>query len=312
MQGRAAGETSLASNSNACSSRTILCTHRKIRNGVTGTRGYRLRMTATADQAQQELRVLKSALRAVDGWLRRADKPSWADVAPGSPLAGDDRKADPFQVSHAVASAIHVAVDHAESFRRLVEGCGTCSPAQMTFGLNSYYSILRGAMENAARAIWLLAPESRNERLLRRLRLQTDNVMNSDKVASAMGTATAKPLAVRLDRVREIAVRAGLDPQLATKRPGNLDVIRSAGAHVGGADAADHTEALWRACSGSAHGDAWAGLSMHDRDVQSRNRNVVTLRLTASTRFLTTVAAEAFAVIESAHELFDLRNKPPY
>jgi hypothetical protein len=167
-------------------------------------------MTTSADQEQGDLRTLRRSLGAVEAWLMRGDRSDWAATMPGSPLAGDDKKADPFHVSHAVASAIRVSVEHADALRRLIEGCQTCNPEQINFGLNSYYSLLRGALENAARAVWLLAPDSRSERILRRLRLQTDNVYNSDKAAQAMGTTTPKPREARLDRVRQIAVRAGL------------------------------------------------------------------------------------------------------
>lgn len=271
-------------------------------------------MTASVDdeQEQRDLRVLKKSLAAVDGWLTRGNTPHWAATTPGSPLAGDDKKADPFQVSHAVVSAIGVAVDHADALRRLVEGCGTCTPGRMNLGLNSYYSLLRGAIENAARAIWLLAPEGRPERILRRLRLQADNVRNSDKVAQAMDTTMSKSREVRLGRVREIAVRAGLDAQRAVERLNNVDIVRTAGAYVGGDDAVRHTEVLWRACSGAAHGDVWAGLSMHDKNVVDRDGNVATIQMTASTHLLATVTSETFTVVEAAHRLFDLRNRPLY
>lgn len=117
-------------------------------------------------QEQRYLQLLKRELGAVNGWLTRSNRPGWAVVVPRSALAGDDRKTDPFHMSHAVANAVHVAVDHACSLQRLIDGCERCAPDQLTFALNSYYSLLRGVLENAARAIWLLAPDPRPERLL--------------------------------------------------------------------------------------------------------------------------------------------------
>lgn len=214
-------------------------------------------------------------------------------------------------MSHAVASAIHVAVEHAESLRRLIEGCTTCNPNRLNFGLNSYYSLLRGALENAARAIWLLAPDTRPERVLRRLQLQADNIVNSEKAARAMGASMPRPLNVRLDRVREIAVRAGLDERLAVKRPGNLEIVRAAGRFLGeDEDHADHTEAIWRSCSGAAHGDAWAGLSLHEREVRNSDGHVGTYEITASTHLLTTITSETFTLVTTAFRVFDLRNRP--
>lgn len=264
-----------------------------------------------AEREQRDLRSLRKSLSAVDGWLDFSSRSDWATVASGSPLAGDDKKVDPFHVSHAAASAIHVAVEHADAFRRLIEGCQTCNPNQMTLGLNSNYSLLRGALENA-RAVWLLSPDVRPDRLLRRLRLQVDNVANSENVAQAMASPMAKPREVRLDRVREIADRAGLDGAAAVKRVRNLEIIRTVGEFVGGSDAGPHAEVLWRACSGAAHGDIWAGLSLHDKDTVSQRGNLKTLAMTASTGLLTTMTAETFAVVNAAHLLFDRRRRPPY
>ena len=260
------------------------------------------------DQEQQDLRALAAALRRVDVWLPRFEQGGWA-VRPGSPLAGDDKKVDPFHLSHAVASAVQVAVDHACALQRLVEGCGTCHPWQMTFLLNSYYTLVRGALENATRAVWLLAPDVRPERILRRLRLQADNVVNSDQAALAMGSSMPKTRTVRLDRVREIATRAGVDANQAVRRPKNVEIIQAAGKYIGGDDAAMHIEALWRACSGAAHGDVWAGLSLHDRDIVAASGNVATTRFTAATHLFTTFLTETFAVIDVAHGLFDYRNR---
>jgi len=263
------------------------------------------------DEEQRDLRVLATALRRVDVWLPRSEPGGWT-VRPGSPLAGDDKKSDPFHVSHAVASAVQVAVDHACALRRLVEGCDACHPQQMTFLLNSYYTLVRGALENAARAVWLLAPGSRPERILRRLRLQADNVVNSDQAASAMGSSMPQSRAVRLGRVREIAARAGVNADQAVQRPGSKEVVQAAGHYIGGDDAANHIETLWRACSGAAHGDVWAGLSLHDREVVAATGNVATTRFTVATHLFTTFLTEAFAVIDVAHGLFDYRNRPLY
>lgn len=268
---------------------------------------------ASQDQEQRDLHILQAALSQVDGWLASGDRPGWGTAEPGSPLDGDDRKADPFHVSHAVASAIHVAVDHADALRRVITGCDTCNPQQVTLGLNSNYSLLRGALENAARAVWLLAPSARSERVLRRLRLQASNVLSSDKAARAIGDTMHNARNDRLARIREIAARAGLDAQLAVKPPPSLAAIHTAGEYISRDEgAALHTEALWRACSGAAHGDTWAGLSLHDNDIVSRDGNVAILQITAATSLLTTITTETFVVIDAAHRLFGLRNRPPF
>ena len=91
-----------------------------------------------------------------------------------------------------------------------------------------------------------------------------------------------------------------------------LEVIRAAGTFVGGDDAAQHIEGLWRACSGAAHGDTWAWLSMHDKVTVARDGDVATLQMTAGTHLMTTITMETFTVIDAAHNLYTIRNQPPY
>jgi hypothetical protein len=106
---------------------------------------------------------------------------------------------------------------------------------------------------------WLLGPEKRSERVLRTLRLQADNVANSDAVAQKLPYGPSKPKAQQTARVKEIAARAGLPPGKAVASIGYGEIVRYAGDFV--ANEADHVEFLWRACSGAAHGDTWATLS---------------------------------------------------
>ncbi|ONI88198.1 hypothetical protein ALI144C_07015 [Actinosynnema sp. ALI-1.44] len=247
----------------------------------------------------------------VDPWLRRSG-PDDCKVNGGSPLAGDDAKTDPFQVSHAVISSISVAVDHAHALRRLTAGCETCAPDEMTFLLNSYYSLLRGGLENAARAIWLLESNTRPERVTRRLQLQADNIANSDTASRLFGTSMPRPKTVREQRLKEIALRAGVDPAAALKRPTNKAVVEAAGRFVGGPAGVDHVHGLWRICSGAAHGDTWAGLSLNEREIIEQEDGVVLAKLTAGIHVLAVLTKETFTLIDAAHRLFDLRNRPPH
>lgn len=134
---------------------------------------------------------------------------------------------------------------------------------------------------------------------------------NSDLAASAMGTTPSSSRGVRLDRIRQIAERAGVDERCAVDRVKNMEVIHAAGAYIAEDGGDIHTEALWRACSGMAHGDAWAGFSLHDTDVVDRAGDVTTVQLTAGTEVLTKFVTETFAVLHVAFRLLDYRNRQP-
>ena len=134
-----------------------------------------------SDTEQQHLRQLKQLFPIVDKLLARTDGRERAlRPAPGTDLAEDDRLSAPYHVSHAVARAQMVSVDHLHALRRMTEDCSVCVPNGMTFQVTAHWALLRAALENACRAIWLLGPESRSERVLRALRLQADNIEKSD------------------------------------------------------------------------------------------------------------------------------------
>ncbi|MER7850320.1 hypothetical protein ABTZ03_41045 [Kitasatospora sp. NPDC096077] len=82
-------------------------------------------------------------------------------LPPGSPLAGDDAKTDPYQVSHSAQHAIQAAVDHLHRLRSSLSQYE--NPERPTLLLHSYgsFTLLRGALENGARTVWLLAPTTR-------------------------------------------------------------------------------------------------------------------------------------------------------
>ena len=85
------------------------------------------------------------------------------EVQTGSLLADDDAATGCFQTSHAALGALHTATDHLHSLRTLVRDAGW---------LHTYapFTLCRTALECAATAVWLLAPEARQERIIRQPR----------------------------------------------------------------------------------------------------------------------------------------------
>jgi hypothetical protein len=109
-------------------------------------------------------RQLAKIFAMVDKWRERTHAVPTQPV-PGSSLSADDAATAPYQLSHMVGGALLSAVDHFDAFRALVVD------AQVVHA-RAPYTLLRAALENASVAVWLLAPSSRDERILRRLRLQ--------------------------------------------------------------------------------------------------------------------------------------------
>lgn len=117
------------------------------------------------DQLSDSVKPLLEAVFALARkWHARADAPD-AGPAPGSSLRADDDAAHPYEISHAVHGALVGAVDNLDALRALV------ADAHVVHA-RAPFTLLRAALENSAAAVWLLGLSSREDRLLRRLRLQ--------------------------------------------------------------------------------------------------------------------------------------------
>ncbi len=125
-----------------------------------------------------------------------------ADVTPGSPLAGDNRASRPFQLSHAAWYGTVHAVDNLQALRALTVRGEAPSLQVMTYPYAAY-PMLRAAIENAAVALWLLAPSNRDVRLTRRFRLLLQDARKGDVAAALLGHE-AGTYDKRLTRLEEV------------------------------------------------------------------------------------------------------------
>jgi HAMP domain-containing protein len=245
----------------------------------------------------------------VDIWQADGDRdetsPDTMTPEPGSSLAGDDRDTEPFQVSHAATTAIGVATDHLHCLlQSVVSGSGT-TDVKITTRPWALYSLLRGAVENAATAIWLLAPTSRAERLTRRVRLGLADARHADDVLRLMGR-TADRVAQALVDLAPIAAKANF---VLPAKGGSLpasEVVGEAGASfdLGAEDAL----LVWRACSGIAHGDTWALSSLPTHEVlNDPSAAVLNTRVTLDISQLAGWTRRAVRMIEEAQRLYAVR-----
>lgn len=261
------------------------------------------------DEDQRALQQLTRIFVMIDEFSSRtSSRDTILRAEPGTVLALDDQQSNPFHGSHAAASALVVAVDHLQAIRRMTDGCPSCESTLMTFQVAAHWTLLRAALENACRAIWLLGPAERSERVLRALRVQADNVANSDAAAKLLNPNLVRPKGERIARVKGIASGAGLSPGKAVEPIRYAEIVGYAGNFI--ADLGDHVKFLWRACSGAAHGDAWAVLSLQERQALDIADGVSTQQLTVSIPALVLVASEVIEVVGMAFGLFDYRNQP--
>jgi hypothetical protein len=114
--------------------------------------------TYSGELSEDTKRALLWIFDAAAGWQVRTERRA-GDVHAGSSLWKDDEVTSPYLMSHSVRGALVSAVDHLNAFRALVQDAHVVHP-------RATLTLLRAALENAALAVWLLAPANRNERVL--------------------------------------------------------------------------------------------------------------------------------------------------
>jgi hypothetical protein len=254
--------------------------------------------TATPEQEAAASEQLGRLFQIIDIWQASDTNSQGLSVQPGSALVGDDRATNPLQVSHAAIHGIVTAQDHLHALRMLIKKAES---------LHAFapFTLDRAAIEGGAVAVWLLAPQSRDERIRRRLVLATQNAFDAHGALKAAGKASS--LSDRLNAIRKVASRRhALDPDLIVSRPPGLErMVSEAGDTFElGSEAA---VACWKACSGITHSRQWASVSMLDREELNRVANVINLRLTASFSNVLSVTAIAVAFSSEARRLFAKR-----
>ena len=258
-------------------------------------------------------RMILERLEAAKGYEEAAEGDSrpW-DVEPCSALAGDDRKADPYHVSHMAWQSLTVAVDHLHCFREsLVQEVE--DKLSLTLYSYSQYSLMRGALENSARAAWLLGPSSRAVRIERRLALQASDHRASDRLRELLGATPPRPLPVRMRQLVLLAVNAGIsvDDGSTEKRlrggAQTTEIVKAAGGIIG--MGGNEAQAVWSACSSLAHGDLHSTLSILDREITESDATTALLRVTSSPKVLYWVTDRSVRMTEMAFKLYDDRRR---
>jgi len=284
------------------------------------------------DEAElRDLRQLLRVLDKIDPWLEvvASDEPSgvWI-VQDRSPLSTDDRRTHPYRVSHRAWMAITVAVDFLHCLRRsLIQ---ELREDRVSVRLHSYaqMGLLRGAVENACCAIWLLGPPSRMERIINRLGLEWKELTPAYRLRELAGNQPPRTIEQRQQQLIDLllaanlpyTVPAGQDANVAAARAARaalrsvdyVDVVRRAGEltpPVGAVSA----EATWRMCSGLAHGDASATLGLLATAVAEQVQpGIKLMRISAHVQMMYVATLVAYVLTARAFELLRARTLAPY
>ncbi len=239
--------------------------------------------------------------------LDQADQQAGTPV-PGSPLAGDDAKSDPYQVSHYAYHALMAGLDHMHCLHSsLIDA----QENTLRFHLHSQFSLIRGGIENAARAVWVIAPNGRTERIKRRLKLQNKEYISSAGLRKACGVPEVEVdqwLKERKDKVVSVAIAAGVLSTSAVKAlspPNYKTIAAEAGEAVGLGDA--NAEAVWRMCSGLAHGDMSGTVSTLELERVGGTPGVDITRVTVNVENLLMCTQAACMMLKQGIDLYNRR-----
>jgi hypothetical protein len=258
---------------------------------------------------QQDLRQLLQLLERAKPWEELTGNPSGAwQVQPRSALVGDDAKTSPYQLSHAAWNALTVAVDHLHCFRESLVDEQMEDHLEVRIHTHAQSSLVRGAIENSARAIWLLGPKTRITRVQRRLSLEAMEVRYSYRLRALVKAPSKRTQQEREQQLRDLAVGAGvpeLDAKKALKAPQYSDIVREAGDLT--ALGAEVAEFIWSGCSSLAHGDQSGTLALLDREIITRDKGIAHARVTGSIGGLYLSTIGAVLMIEHGFNLYRQR-----
>ncbi|MEH1058402.1 hypothetical protein V6U89_24725 [Micromonospora sp. CPCC 206171] len=258
-------------------------------------------MTATATEEQQLFAEMFRHLDKIEPWLKRMD-PEGPRARPQerSDLSRDDKEVHPHQLSQAAWHALSHAVDHLHCLRTLLKDAHVMH-------MYAPYSLARAALENASAAVWLLAPDDRAARILRRLRFTALDIRGGEAMQKLLGVTGPRTEAERLDQLKAIAKRRGIDESAAIKHVGYAEIVKAAGDTMPGGN--KPYLLTWKMCSAIAHGDLWATLNVVSRtELPGAPAGVAHMRITANAQSLFFAVFFAVAMTTAGWHLYDRRS----
>jgi hypothetical protein len=221
----------------------------------------RLTACVRPDVETNQLLGIIESLAKVHKWkadLMGSEPSPKATPKPGSDLDGDNAASYPYEVSHAAWMTMMAATDHLTCLEATFFQSGPLS-AQMHLHIYAQLTLVRASFENAAQAVWLLQPDERRARILRRLQQEYAEIRELDKV-KAEGSQQPQP--TRAERLADLAARAqplGISATEINDGHGYSAMVEAAGERIG----IGRSKALliWKACSALAHGEVRGSLA---------------------------------------------------
>lgn len=180
----------------------------------------------------------------IDAWHKSGQKPH--DASSGSLLHIADAMTEPQEVSHLIGFLLHTAVDHLHALKSLLAD----AKAQHTF---APYTLIRGAIEAASRALWVLQEDDPRQVIHRALTLECINLGDQRRAVRSIDPDAGYD-EERLRGLREVLARNDLSFQKVKNAPTVTQIIATAASHFD----LPTSHLTWQMCSAAAHGRTWA------------------------------------------------------
>ncbi|WP_158718023.1 hypothetical protein [Streptomyces sp. NRRL F-2664] len=184
--------------------------------------------------------------------------------------------------------------------------------ASAIFYTHAQASLVRGVIENAARAVWLLGPDERLIRVQRRLALSVKEVKDSTKLHSRFDSQPARDEQTRLAEVRRLALAAGAPADTLKTfltAPRYTRIVEEGGAHSELSGQLILT--LWSACSSLAHGDINGTFGLLGHEIVSQDDQTALARITGNCSMLRYTTQAGIHLIDQALTLYTRRAVRP-
>ncbi|WP_460625791.1 hypothetical protein [Intrasporangium mesophilum] len=233
--------------------------------------------------------------------IEQDPEPNARPVHPGSVVAIDNRSCVQYDpISSQVASLLHATEDNLHAIKVMIRDAEV---------MHTYaeYAMVRGALECAALAWWLLAPNDRSERVKRHLRLLWRDTVDMHEAIGGFGDVDERK-EKRRQQIIDASAGAGIASGAAFDRWGYQGVIREFSEATG-------IPALltWQAASGMVHGRRWAmsALSILEPHGPSDVDKMVEVKVSGDTHQLGLVLRVALLAFKAAERLYARRRTAP-
>lgn len=235
-------------------------------------------------------------------------------VDSGSSLYLDARHLGPYRGGGLHRSALSSSFDALRTVRLILDTQDRIIP------MTGLYPLLRSGLENAALATYLLAPDERDERLLRAWREIAGEVRLQHKFRAQFDRSAADVTRTRwwreLDQM--MLTRPNIPRPSKPLQPEPITSMMSAAdIHVTADPAAAHLEhampllAIWQLLSGLAHGRHWAAFAAlaQSDPIPTADESIVTVQMTTRPSVVAMALLRAVMTLEAATRLYGRRAK---